>query len=219
MQETFLFEQVTLPDEQERKQSNPREFRVKIRLVNTINMHELERFLSGRMEGITDNTLTCVMALNNVFRNQPAGKFVSWGPSFYFPNETKSLTGGAEAWAGMFMSARPAPGRMMLNLDVSATAFVKSGSIIQFVVEVLEARGPADLRNGLSDMARLRLEKLLRNVKFAVTHRGDNKGRYAVAKLSKRGADEERFECEDKTISIVQYFRTHWNRALDFPKL
>jgi hypothetical protein len=99
----------------------PREFKVKFRWANDINMAQLNDFLTGRTQ-INNNILTAIMAIDIIIRNDAATRFTSTGRAFYTPSESKPLGGGAEVWAGFFQSARPAPGRMLINLDVSATA-------------------------------------------------------------------------------------------------
>jgi eukaryotic translation initiation factor 2C len=46
------------------------------------------------------------------------------------------LGGGREVWFGFHQSVRPSQWKMMLNIDVSATAFYKSQAAIDFMCEV-----------------------------------------------------------------------------------
>ncbi|RGB39452.1 hypothetical protein C1646_811954 [Rhizophagus diaphanus] len=55
-------------------------------------------------------------------------------------------TGGAEVWQRYYQSARLTRGKMMINLDLSATAFYEGGSLVQ-----IDLRSPDDLRRGLSE--------------------------------------------------------------------
>jgi eukaryotic translation initiation factor 2C len=42
--------------------------------------------------------------------------------SFFTPRETKDIGGGLELWRGYFQSVRPAPGRMLINMDIATGA-------------------------------------------------------------------------------------------------
>jgi eukaryotic translation initiation factor 2C len=48
------------------------------------------------------------------------------------------LGGGREVWFGFHQSVRPSQWKMMLNIDVSATAFYRKMPVIDFMAEVLE---------------------------------------------------------------------------------
>jgi eukaryotic translation initiation factor 2C len=60
----------------------------------------------------------------------------------------------------------------MVNVDVSATAFYESGALPQMGVKILNRRSIYDLRGGISERNRVKLEKVLRNLKIRVVHRG-----------------------------------------------
>ena len=218
--QTFM---VVLPEDGDAAAPNPkrapREFRMKMRHVNSVNMAEVSEYVRGRAK-LSNNILTGIMAVDMIFRNQPADNFVTVGRSFFTPNERMSLGCGAEVWAGTFISARPGPNRMLLNIDVSATAFLKPGSMINFASELLEARGPGDFARGLPEDKRRKLEKALKMVKFTVTHRGGKRPRFTVARLSRNPAGKETFTDQDgKSLSVAQYFQQHWNYRLEFPNL
>src|SRR5215216_3069032 len=119
-----------------------------------------------------------IMALDVLIRHKPSMMHVTHkndeimyatvGRSFYTNQISQSLYGGAEVWQGYYQSARPAPKKMMINVDVSATAFYESGSLVQMVVKLLGKRHPDDLRRGIPDRDRVKLEKALKNVKIRV---------------------------------------------------
>ena len=57
---------------------------------------------------------------------------------FYFSPDGyyHPLGGGREVWFGFHQSVRPSQWKMMLNIDVSATAFYKAQAAIDFMCEV-----------------------------------------------------------------------------------
>ena len=69
-------------------------------------------------------------------------RYTPVGRSFFSPPEGyyHPLGGGREVWFGFHQSVRPAMWKMMLNIDVSATAFYKAQPVIEFMCEVLDIR-------------------------------------------------------------------------------
>lgn len=197
----------------------PREFRVKMRWVNNINMEQVAEYMRGRTQ-LNPNILTGIMAIDVVLRNQPSFKLATHGRCFYGQTDSVSLGGGADVWPGMFLSARAGPGKLLLNLDVSATAFFKSGPLIHFAGEILQARGPGDFRGGIQERQHRQLEKACRNLKIFVTHRGEKKPKYKIAKLSREPASRLTFQDSDgNSKSVAQYFQEHHNIRLEFPNM
>lgn len=193
----------------------PREFRLKIRWVAHINLEQLSEYMNGKTQ-INNNILTAIMAVDMILRNQPSYRFVTHGRCFYGPTDSAPLGGGADIWPGMFLSARPGPNRMLINIDTSATAFYKRGSLIEFAMEVLQARGPNDLRAGLQDRQHKQLEKACKNLKIIVTHRGDKRPKYKIIKLSREPASKITFTDHDnKQRTVAQYFQEHYNIRLE----
>jgi hypothetical protein len=50
------------------------------------------------------------MSLDVLIHHQPSMKFVTVGRSFFTPQGSQALFGGAEVWQGYYQSARPAQG-------------------------------------------------------------------------------------------------------------
>ncbi|CAG8442443.1 2214_t:CDS:2 [Diversispora eburnea] len=197
----------------------PRAFKVKLKKVAEINMEELERWLNQKSE-ISNNILTAIMALDVLIRHEPSMKYASVGRSFYTPEGSMALYGGAEVWQGYYQSVRPTPGKMMINVDLSATAFYQSGTLVQIVVKILGKRQPEDLFRGI-DRERSKLERELKGLKVCVNHRDENirKRRYKILKLTQQSADKAKFEYEGKNITVAQYFQKVRNIRLKYPML
>ena len=80
--------------------------------------------------------------------------------------QQSKLGGGREVWFGFHQSVRPSQWKMMLNIDVSATAFYRSMPVIEFVAEVLELPPQALAeRRALSDAQRVKFTKEIRGLK------------------------------------------------------
>lgn len=81
------------------------------------------------------------------------------------------LGGGREVWFGFHQSVRPSQWKMMLNIDVSATAFYRSMPVIEFIAEVLELPVQALAeRRALSDAQRVKFTKEIRGLKIGRAH-------------------------------------------------
>ncbi|KAG0353510.1 hypothetical protein BGZ54_002214, partial [Gamsiella multidivaricata] len=131
----------------------PRGFKVKVKKAAEINLEELHRFLQGKSQ-MTNNIQTAIMALDVLIRHQPAMLYSSVGRSFFTPDGAMPLYGGIEVWNGFYQSARPAMGRMLINLDIAATAYWQSGSLLELAVKILDQRSIADKTMFMKDEAK-----------------------------------------------------------------
>src|SRR4051812_43534292 len=98
---------------------------------------------------------------------------------------------------------------MLINVDLSATAFYESGPLIQMVTKILGRRNPDDLRRGFSDKDRIRVEKSLKNLKIRVTHRGEatSKRNFKIIKLTPTPASQTKFDAGNGvTTDVADYF-------------
>ena len=130
------------------------------------------------------------------------------------------LHGGVEAWRGYYQSIKPTPGKMMINIDLGATAFYESGSLVQMVVKILDRRSVEDLRR-ITDRDRTKIDRALKNLKIYVTHRGENasKRRLKITKISNTSASNTKMEVDGKQIDVASYFERTYNRRLQYPFL
>ncbi|CAG8466663.1 9415_t:CDS:10 [Ambispora leptoticha] len=215
---------VTLPEDDgsdaQRARRPPRNFKITIRKTTQIQMQELEDFLHGRSR-LTPTCLTAIMALDILIRHKPAMTYATVGRAFYTPEGSQPLYGGVEVWQGYYQSARPTAGRMMINVDVSATAFYEGGPLVPIVVKILGRRNPDDLRRGIDERDKIRIEKFLKNLKIRVHHRGDAVAhrRFRINKLTERSADQTIFQIDNEPVDVATYFTRTYNVRLAFPFL
>ncbi|CAG8488744.1 11583_t:CDS:10 [Funneliformis caledonium] len=199
----------------------PKIFKFKIKKTGEIYMDELHRFLQGR-NSMTPNCLTVIMALDVLIRHLPSMQHVTVGRSFFTKAGAQPLFGGAEVWQGYYQSARPAQEKMLINVDLSATAFYESGPLVQIVTKILGRRTPDDLRRGITDKELIRAEKTLKNLKIRVIHRGEatSKRNFKIVKLTPTPASQTRFDAGDgTTIDVASYFAKTYGRRLSYPFL
>ena len=104
-----------------------------------VSLYALEEALEGRTRQIP---FDAIQALDVVMRHLPSMTYTPVGRSFFSSPDGyyHPLGGGREVWFGFHQSVRPSQWKMMLNIDVSATAFYKAQSVIDFMCEVLDMR-------------------------------------------------------------------------------
>ncbi|KAF0528624.1 Piwi-domain-containing protein [Gigaspora margarita] len=199
----------------------PRAFKIRIKKVGEINMEELHRFLNnGGSE--TSNCLTAITALDVLIRYRPSLRYETVGRSFYTSSGAMQISGGAEIWQGYYQSARPTMRKMMINIDLSATAFYKSGNLVDTVVSLVGCRSPDDLRRGLQERERMMVEKAIKNLKIRVIHRGDtpaSRRKHKIMKLTQTSANNTRFDIGGTTQDVASYFQSQYHRRLQYPFL
>ncbi|CAG8624943.1 1984_t:CDS:2 [Funneliformis caledonium] len=95
----------------------------------------------------------------------------------------------------VFRKMPPTPGRMMINVDVSATAFYESSDLVHMVAKILE-----------------------RNIR--VTHRDDCSVRsFKILKLTDTSTSNTQLNFGYERIDIASYFQNTYNKPLQFPSL
>ncbi|KAF9434815.1 argonaute 1 [Entomortierella beljakovae] len=214
-------------------QPNPKRtveiFKVKIRKVATINLEELHRFLN-RKSAMTNNILTGIMALDVLIRHKPSLLYVTVGNSFFTPRDKQQLSGPLEVWRGAYQSARPAVGKMMINLDVAATAFYQSGPLIEIIVKTLGLRNPNDLTRTSPPISWQKVEKAIKGLRIVLTHRERSKKGFKILKLIQQSARQCKFKVESNKLdaqgkptlvetNIEAYFQKTYGRKLQYPTL
>ncbi|KAK3837132.1 MAG: Piwi domain-containing protein [Linnemannia elongata] len=205
-------------------------FKVKVKKASTINLEELHRFLNGR-SALTNNCLTAIMALDVLIRHQPAMLYATVGRSFYTPIGKQALAGPLDVWRGFYQSARPALGKMMINMDVSATAFFSSGSLLELAAKISNVRNVDDLRRTSPPINWRKIEKTIKGLRFTVSHRERARRSFKVFALTETTAKDTKFKLQPRSNSdpaapeeevetdLVTYFKKAYNINLNFPML
>ncbi|KNC97956.1 uncharacterized protein SPPG_06944 [Spizellomyces punctatus DAOM BR117] len=205
-------------DDDDSKKRGPKKFTLIIKKVGEINMQKLSAFLDGRL---ADTPNDAIMALDILLRHRPSLTYTTIGRCFYTPDSAASIANGAQLWQGFHQSIRPTRGQMLINLDVSATAFYQPGPVIEMVAKILGRHSGADLRAPLSDRDRLKVEKVLKGLKIVVTHRGQIRRKFRITKITSTPANRTMFSLESTGLenSVAGYFQAKYNHQLYFPHL
>ncbi|PKK68178.1 Piwi-domain-containing protein [Rhizophagus irregularis] len=197
----------------------PQGFKIVIRKARDIDMEDLFQFLNAK-GNMTNNCKMAINAMNIIIRHEISAKYPTLRNPFYTPQGATSLREGIEAWQGYYQSARPTMGKMMINIDLSATTFYEGGPLIQMVAKILGLRSPNDLRRGLSDMERQKVEKRIKNLRINDNHRPENKRKFKIEKLTQTSASDIMFDIDNgNKFNVETYFQDKYNRRLLYPFL
>ncbi|KAH8021962.1 hypothetical protein HPB51_019606 [Rhipicephalus microplus] len=205
--------EVTLPGE-----GKDRVFRVAIKWVAQVSLYALEEVLEGRSRHIP---MDAVQALDVVMRHLPSMTYTPVGRSFFSSPDGyfHPLGGGREVWFGFHQSVRPSQWKMMLNIDVSATAFYKAQPVIEFMCEVLELRDVNEQRKPLTDSQRVKFTKEIKGLKIEITHCGSMRRKYRVCNVTRRPAQLQSFPLQlenGQTVecTVAKYFMDKYKMKL-----
>nr|CAD7264999.1 unnamed protein product [Timema shepardi] len=210
--------EVTLPGE-----GKDRVFRVTIKWVAQVSLYALEEALEGRTRQIPYDA---ILALDVVMRHLPSMTYTPVGRSFFSSPDGyyHPLGGGREVWFGFHQSVRPSQWKMMLNIDVSATAFYKAQPVIEFMCEVLDIRDINEQRKPLTDSQRVKFTKEIKGLKIEITHCGTMRRKYRVCNVTRRPAQMQSFPLQlenGQTVecTVAKYFLDKYKMKLRYPHL
>ncbi|XP_018496698.1 protein argonaute-2 [Galendromus occidentalis] len=208
--------EVTLPGE-----GKDRVFRVAIKWMAQVSLYGLEEALEGRSRNIP---LDAIQAIDVVMRHLPSMTYTPVGRSFFSSPEGyfHPLGGGREVWFGFHQSVRPSQWKMMLNIDVSATAFYKAQPVIDFMCEILDLRDATEQRRVLTDSQRVKFTKEIKGLKIEITHCGSMRRKYRVCNVTRRPAQLQSFPLQldnGQTVecTVAKYFLDKYKMKLRYP--
>ncbi|CEF61129.1 Protein argonaute-4 [Strongyloides ratti] len=216
---------------------NPNEerlFTVTIIYQNTISLQLLDDVFNGLLSNVPSE---CIKALDIILRHLPSIEYTPVGRSFFSPPdnliierinyrpESAKLGGGREVWFGFHQSVRPSELRMMLNIDVSATAFYSKVSVLHFLCQVLEIPIPEPREKlSLSDAQRVKFCREIKGLKIEVTHLGQMRRKYRICNVTRRSAYSQTFPLDNGNgksteCTVARYFSDKYNIKLRYPFL
>lgn len=200
-----------------RRQGEMRDFQFKIRRVSSVSLELLKKFLDGKLDYTPYDVIT---SLEVIMRHPMCQGNVVVGRSIFDGKGVEPIAGAVDVWKGFFLSLRPTLGRMLLNVDISATAFIAPGDIIPILRDFLGIP-KNEVFDSLHPRERGPVEHFLRACRIEMTHRGEGHvRRYKVLGLSSTSADQTFFEDQDgKKASVAEYFASKYEMTLKYPKL
>ncbi|KAJ0405866.1 hypothetical protein P43SY_001598 [Pythium insidiosum] len=117
-----------------------------------VRMEQLPMFCEGRLNYTPYDAL---QALDVALRYTAAQRFTVVGRNLYSPVGATPLSGGVEAWSGYFQSLRPTQSHLVINLDLSTTAFVQEMDVLDFIASVINRDVPAYLERQTAEMIKV----------------------------------------------------------------
>ncbi|KAH0463739.1 hypothetical protein IEQ34_006525 [Dendrobium chrysotoxum] len=198
-------------------------FRVSIRLASKLSGEDLNKYLKEDEKDGVPLPQDYLHALDVVLRESPAENCISIGRSLFSSSMggVKDIGGGAVGLRGFFQSLRPTQQGLALNLDFSVTAFHESIGIIPYLQK--HCKSLKDLSDSktrcLAEEEKKEVEKALKNIRIFVCHRETDQ-RYRVYSLTNEVTENLKFRDRDgKDLSLVEYYRDHYNYEIQFKNL
>ncbi|KAL1743740.1 Piwi domain-containing protein [Schizophyllum fasciatum] len=203
----------------------PRDFKVRLTKVATINPETLRRFIAGN-QSHDNHVLTAITALNVVIRMKPSLSYPCNARSFFTDRETSNIGGGIVLWRGYFQSLRPGIERCFINVDISTGAMIRGGSLIDLCLAVLDRRDATPLllspQRGIPPREILRIQRQIAGIRITTVHTGAP-GAPTVTRVLKKlttvGAAQLSFTKRDgQRMTVAGHFQA-LGRRLKYPEL
>ncbi|KAJ1547691.1 Eukaryotic translation initiation factor 2C, partial [Nowakowskiella sp. JEL0078] len=203
---------IELPEE-DGSSSRIQSFKIKIQETTIVQMEKLHQYLSRKSNDALPRD--CIAVMETLLRQRPttifANKNSKSGGSFFQLHDgtARPLGGGLCVQQGWYQAARPTIKQLlMLNLDVSATAFYKPGSLIDSLMDFYGVRNPRDIYMNVFNRHRAKFEKFLREVTITITYRSSGRKKYKIKGISSLGADKQLMKVpeEDTTTTGSPFF-------------
>ena len=105
-------------------------------------------------------------------------------------------------WRGYFSSIRPAPGKLILNLNTTVQPYFLPGNLPALCAALLGLKDPYQLGN-LSPKRVIPLNRFLKNLDIKVTERVDGRvHRFKIREFSEMPADVRTFDLDGRSITV-----------------
>jgi PAZ domain/Mid domain of argonaute/Argonaute linker 1 domain/Argonaute linker 2 domain/Piwi domain len=176
---------------------------------DSVDMSDLRDYISGECSVPPQDALN---VLDAVLRHVPSLVYITMSQSFYTPDLATNISGSVQLWPGYHQSLQPSLNNMLINLDVSATAFQKPGAILEVVKETLG--GYTNLGYRLTERDCGRLEASLIGSKIVVVHRGRVQRSYRIMAITRTAASDTMFSLNDngESMSVADYFELKYEK-------
>jgi hypothetical protein len=211
-------------------------FEVAVRHQDSFNLREMVEYLRSNSSGaIYQGSADVIQILNIVLTKPPneAATVKNVGSNKFYPfanhpgKEGYNLNGGLEALRGYYSSVRPAVGRLLLNLNVTAGAFFKPMPLLLLAGEF---RGGLDQLEAFIRMLKVEalytkdgqkqpfMRKNKSIVGFAKPTRGLKVKRFGNAKEVKfTFVDRSKPNAKQQEVTIEEYFKRQHGITLKSP--
>ncbi len=196
----------------------------------TIDLERMKKIMEDESE-----KMPMIQALDVILRHFPSLQMVPIGRSFFSkPKYPPSLGGGREVWSGYYQTVRPVMGwKLMLNVDVAATAFYTQQKVFDFLCTVLRKCSPRNATDPLTDDDRRRFEdydlkdserkqfsREIKGLRIVVSHLPYPR-KYKVVDVTRYSARDQTFPLENGSkCTVEKYFsETYPKLSRLYPRL
>jgi len=190
--------------------------------AQTIDCSELDAMLKGQVAA-SSGTDTATMLLQLLIRAAPnlmqAGDGAEVhnvrGPRAYYTHVgRRQIGGGLELWQGLFQSARASVGQLLINIDISMSAMIRSGNLLEVAMDVLGIRDQRGLQLPGDHRDFKKLKNFLKNVFVRVKP----SGRKRQIRDLQAFAGEYKFNKDNGPTTVQRHFQEVYNISLKQPK-
>lgn len=215
--------------------------RVVIKYASAVPLQLLEAYLNKKCDW-DPKILSCVTFIDHLLRESPSRRYTTIKRSFFDDSVRMQLTGGVEAWKGIFQSARlsndggnAGKGRMILNVDVATAVFWSEGNVLDLASTILrvEVRSIVDAwkRDQAGKKQYPRELRRIKKVRFFCKHRKSDTGKEAkintIEGFTELNAKQIQFEWsrwendvkKTHTTTVEKYYQMNYGIVLKFPEL
>uniref|UniRef100_A0A0E0LKF1 Piwi domain-containing protein n=1 Tax=Oryza punctata TaxID=4537 RepID=A0A0E0LKF1_ORYPU len=203
--------------------SGNRKFKVAIRHVAPVSLQDLWMVMAGCPAGIPSQALQLldIVLRDMVLAERNNMGYVAFGRSYFSAGlGSRELDKGIFAWKGFYQSCRVTQQGLSLNIDMSSTAFIEPGRVLNFVEKAIGHRITNAVTVGyfLNNYGN-ELMRTLKGVKIEVTHRGNLLKKYRIASFTEESADVQTFKSPDGIKTVKEYFNKKYKLKLAFGNL
>ncbi|GIY90918.1 protein argonaute 1A [Caerostris extrusa] len=191
-------------------------------LGNSISLDPLlHSVFAGQVNSVSQEA---IMVLQGVLRFRPSVVFYPTARDIFCrpsAQDVCQISGGQEIWTGYHQSLRLGQRKPMLNVDVTARAFLKKGPLLNIIADILNLDvSQLFTMKLLRDSDIRELNKKLKGVAIQTTHLKTNQMRYRIRELSRMNANNLMLNCsnndEQFKITVADYFSKNY-QPLKYP--
>jgi len=198
--------------------SSERVFEITLRKVQEISMKGLHQFLEGKNLEVPTEAL---QVIDTIFRHFPSfldNQFSIVGRSFFTNDDIEEISNGVQLWRGHHQSLKASRDRLLINIDISATAFYKPGSLKDVIQNYF---GKDDLKILLNDTERQHIESFLKGIKIKINYRDNSRRTYKILRFSNVPANQQMItNIQTKNEqSVTDYFKETYGITLKYPHI
>ncbi|KAG1835277.1 Piwi domain-containing protein [Suillus variegatus] len=189
----------------------------------TVTFDDLKKFLTGKISDQTPKVSVALNLLQFIIRQAPNLKYPNNGRAYFTSGGSKDLRGGLQLFRGFFQSVRPAIGRVLVNVDISAAAMYKPGPFVDVALEVLNIRANARALSFKKHSKEWNiLSQFFRNVLVEIKLPKKTVTKKIVGLVEAAGRFPFTQESEDGSslpTTVEEYYRKTYNIRLAFPDI